>query len=83
MIVELNNHNYKMSLLAYSFLGDYERDDNFFVMQTESFPLRSLPDTHNKRRLKFSKEKLAGWCRGLVNWLSRTMLPLKVGDTGI
>ncbi|KUI53301.1 hypothetical protein VP1G_10514 [Cytospora mali] len=59
-------HNYRISLLAYSFLDDYERDENFFMKEAGSFELSSLIGKLGRERSISSKKKLAGWCKGLV-----------------
>ncbi|KAK2606812.1 hypothetical protein N8I77_005538 [Diaporthe amygdali] len=67
MITELKRHgDYRMSLLAYSFLEEYESGNDFFMDKNNVFPFSSLTGNRGKDRAQSSSRKLAGWCKGLV-----------------
>lgn len=67
MIMELKRHgDYRMSLLAYSFLEEYESGKDFFMDNNNVFPFDSLTGNRGKDRAQSSSKKLAGWCKGLV-----------------
>ncbi|ROW16952.1 hypothetical protein VPNG_01426 [Cytospora leucostoma] len=67
MIVELKKYeNYRMSLLAYSFLESYDRGEHFFTKKDGAFPKSDLEGDSGKKRSKNIKKRLAGWCKGLV-----------------
>ncbi|KAK7698772.1 hypothetical protein SLS64_012253 [Diaporthe eres] len=67
MVAELKKHgDYRMSLLAYSFLEEYEARVNFFMNKNNVFPMDKLTGDSGKKRAESSSRKLAGWCKGLV-----------------
>lgn len=66
-MAELKKHgDYRMSLLAYSFLEEYEARVNFFMNRNNVFPMDKLTGDSGKKRAESSSRKLAGWCKGLV-----------------
>lgn len=67
MVMELKKHgDYRMSLLAYSFLEEYEAGKNFFMNEGNDFPMDSLTGERGKIRAESTSRKLAGWCKGIV-----------------
>lgn len=72
MVIELKKYDFRMSLLAYSFLYDYVLDENFFINKTASFTRKDLAGSDGEKRLKSSKKNLAGWCKGLVETYDNT-----------
>lgn len=69
MVMELKRHgsgHYRMSLLAYSFLEDYEAEENFFMNKSNAFPKNKLTGHQGEKRAENSRRRLAGWCKGLV-----------------
>ena len=63
-LAEINALGLELSLLAYSFLDDYNRD--------HSFPLRdnlapsALPPADLQKQIKLTRKRLNGCCKGLV-----------------
>lgn len=75
MVSELKpQNNYRMSLLAYSFLEDYEARENFFMNGDNIFPMDRLTGDHGKKRAESSSRRLAGWCKGLVEPYERRLM---------
>lgn len=66
MVTELKIHNYRMSLLAYSFFEEYEVGTSFFMKQNNVFPMECLIGDRGKDRARSTSRRLAGWCKGLV-----------------
>lgn len=66
-VMELKKYDdYSMSLLAYSFLEDYENGNNSFIHGNDVFPMSSLTGDRGKERVRSTSRRLAGWCKGLV-----------------
>lgn len=66
MLIELNKYEFRMSLLAYSFLNDYEQKKDLFVDQRDELSIPDLTGEPGRNRMRSSKDMLAGWCKGLV-----------------
>lgn len=66
MVMELKKWNYRMSLLAYSFLEEYDDGKSFFMRENNGFPINSLIGDRGKERVQSTSRRLAGWCKGLV-----------------
>ncbi|KAG8164411.1 hypothetical protein KVR01_006329 [Diaporthe batatas] len=66
MVKELKKENYRMSLLAYSFIEEYELRKGFFTAGRSRFPIESVTGDRGKRLVHSTSRKLAGWCKGLV-----------------
>lgn len=83
MVLELKKHgDYRMSLLAYSFLEEYESGENFFMNGNNIFPMSKLTGEHGIKRVESSSRRLAGWCKGLVEPYERPLWgtgPMNVG----
>lgn len=74
MVMELKKHgNYRMSLLAYSFLEEYEAGENFFMNGDNVFPMTKLTGEPGIKRAESSSRRLAGWCKGLVEPYERPL----------
>ncbi|KAE9376490.1 hypothetical protein N431DRAFT_181433 [Stipitochalara longipes BDJ] len=56
----------QLSLLAYSFLGEYEQDPEFAM--NSGFLQSGLGGITREDRVKLAGKRLVGWCRGLVEW---------------
>lgn len=75
MVSELKpQNNYRMSLLAYSFLEDYEAGENFFMNGDNLSPMDRLTGDNGKKRAESSSRRLAGWCKGLVEPYERQLM---------
>lgn len=66
MVTELKKYDYRLSLLAYSFLNDYVLGKVLFIEKTQLFKRNGLTGPNGEERLKSSLKNLAGWCKGLV-----------------
>lgn len=66
MVTELKKENYRMSLLAYSFLEQYEAGKGHFKKEYDLFPIDSFIGDVGKTLVHSTSRKLAGWCKGLV-----------------
>lgn len=66
MMTELKKYDHRMSLLAYSFLDDYERDGCSSINNTTPFETIGLTGLRGKQRSESSRKRLAGRCKGLV-----------------
>lgn len=74
MVMELKKHgDYRMSLLAYSFLEEYEAGENFFMNGHNDFPMSKLTGENGMNRAESSSRRLAGWCKGLVEPYERPL----------
>lgn len=74
MVMELKKHGaYRMSLLAYSFLEEYEAGGNFFMNEDNVFPMSKLTGEQGVKRAESSSRRLAGWCKGLVEPYERPL----------
>ncbi|KAG6354705.1 hypothetical protein INS49_004723 [Diaporthe citri] len=74
MVMELKKHgDYRMSLLAYSFLEEYEAGENFFMNGDNVFPMSKLTGEQGTKRAESSSRRLAGWCKGLVEPYERPL----------
>lgn len=81
MVSELKKqNNYRMSLLAYSFLEDYEAGESFFMNGNNLFPMNRLTGDHGKKRAESSSRRLAGWCKGLVEPYERQVFAPALED---
>lgn len=78
MVMELKKHgDYRLSLLAYSFLEEYEAGENFYMNGDNIFPMNKLTGENGLKRAESSSRRLAGWCKGLVEPYERPL-----GSTG-
>ncbi|KAL1860349.1 hypothetical protein Daus18300_009262 [Diaporthe australafricana] len=67
MMMELKKYDdYRISLLAYSFLEEYETGSNYLTHANDVFPMSSLTGDRGKERATSTTRRLAGWCKGLV-----------------
>jgi len=64
MLLTLKPYNLPLSLFAYTFLEDYDRDPGFAMQGT--FPHSIMDESAKENRIKLAHKTLAGCCRGLV-----------------
>ena len=64
LLAESKKHNLPVSLYAYSFLDEYERDPEFAM--ADAFPQLHEDDMARDERNILAEKKLLGWCKGLV-----------------
>jgi hypothetical protein len=63
MLLKLRPYNLKLSLFAYAFLEDYDRDPEFAMQGTFLHP---MDESAKGARIELARKTLTGCCRGLV-----------------
>ncbi|KIW32805.1 hypothetical protein, variant [Cladophialophora immunda] len=64
MVLKLRHYKINMSLLAYSFLGEYEKEPAFAM--EESFPFSNMDDDTRRSREDLARKRLYRDCRRLL-----------------